>query len=183
MFLVMNMSKKYFFIGTILLCAMIGGLILAGIRQGYFSGKDDSSVTVSVSPARIFAGTITAVDLENLQFTLAVGGNMALDPALAERTVRLTKETVIVREKEKKDPQVFASEVESYGMVLRELSGLSEEEANQKLSQVAEPEEYVLESVPLEVLTSGMRVFVFTDHDVMEEKEFDVQKIRIFYKN
>ncbi len=172
--------KNKIFIGVVLCLALIGGFIVAGIKQGYFSRQNNSVVTVTVAPARIFVGNITEVDLVNSKLTLAVGGNMALDASLTERTVFFTEETPIVREKEKKDPQVFSAEVESYGKILQDAS-LSEEERNQKLAQMGEPEEYILEPVSAESLSPGMRILVFTDHDVMEEKEFTVEKIRVFY--
>lgn len=174
------MNKKHFLIGLVFLAVIVAGFVLAAMKQGYFTAPQNSTLTVSLSPARIFPGTI--MDVQEDKLTLLVDGNMATDPELAERIVHLTPDISVVLEKERRDPEVYAKEMQSHMQVMQGLNNLPEEEYSQKVVGLVAPEQYVLESASVQSLSNGMRIFVYTDHDVMEEKEFNVKKIRILYK-
>ena len=174
------MNKKRFLVTIAFLVVIIAGFVLAAMKQGYFTTSRNSALTVSLSPAIIFPGTI--IDLQEDKLTLSVDGNMATNPELGERIVHLDPDVSVVLEKERRDPEVYATEEQSHMKSIRELSALPDEEYAQKVAELVAPEQYVLESVPTQSLASGMRILVYTDHDVMEEKEFTVQKIRILHK-
>lgn len=174
------MNKKYFVIGFVLLASVFVGFIFAGVKSGYFSSsQDNGTFTVSLVPATAFEGKI--VSIRENEFTLLVGGNMALDPALKERVVRFDNNVPVIIEKEKKDPETYQEEVWSHMKAVQTVSSLPEKEADEKIAELSVPEAYVLESVSADSLTSGMRIIVYTNHDVMDEKEFGVTKIRILY--
>lgn len=174
------MNKKHFLIGLVFLAVIVAGFVLAAMKQGYFTAPQNSTLTVSLSPARIFPGTI--MDVQEDKLTLLVDGNMATDPELAERIVHLTPDISVVLEKEPRDREVYAAEAQSHMKTMQALSALPDEEYSQKVAELVTPEQYVLESASTQSLAPGMRVVVYTDSDVMEEKEFNVKKIRILYK-
>lgn len=173
-----SMNKKRLII--LFFVVVIAGFVLAAMKQNYFTASRNSTLTVSVSPAIIFSGTI--IDLQKDKFTFLVGGNMAANPELAERIIHLTPDIPVVLEKERRDPEIYATEMQSHMQTLRELSTLPDEEYSQKVAALVAPEQYILEPVSTQSLAPGMKLFVYTDHDVMEEKEFTITKIRILYK-
>lgn len=174
------MNKKRFLIVLAFLAVIVAGFGLAAMKQGYFTTSRNSALTVSVSPAIIFPGTV--IDLQEDKLTLSVDGNMATNPELVQRIIRLNSDVSVVLEKERRDSEVYATEMQSHMKSIQELSALPDEEYAQKVAELVAPEQYVLESVSVQSLAPGMRILIYTDHDVMEEKEFTVKKIRILHK-
>ena len=174
------MNKRRFLIALAFFTVIIVGFVLAAMKQGYFTASRNSALTVSLSPAIIFPGTI--IDLQEDRITLLLDGNMATNPELVQRIIRLNPDVSVVLEKERRDPEVYATEMQSHIKTVQELSALPDEEYSQKVAELVAPEQYVLESVSTQSLASGMRILVYTDYDVMEEKEFNVKKIRILHK-
>lgn len=172
-------NKKLLFVFGIFF-VILAGFVLAGVKQGYFNPPKD--LTVSLSPVTAIPGTVVDVDVKEYKLTLLVKGTLADNPDLAERIVRFSLETPVTVEVSKKDIAVYEAENDAYRKALWNFTSLSAEEQDAQPFTLKPPTEYSIADGSISDLIPGKEIFVYTQEDVMEIKEFQAEKIHTLYK-